>query len=241
MTRESRIPWGRLAFEVPVIVVSILLAFAIEAWWEEREDRETERVLLERLRSDFTEISAALRLVEEEHQEASEACIYFLNLPPGEAVPVNTDVDRKVAIVFLASRTFNPGSGAVASFSDSDGARLIRNQLLADKLFAWPGLVDELQEEEANLQKGVAERWSPFLASRVNVGPYIPSFGRPMKGLPDASSSGARDPLVVDRDFQNHVLDRFKWQQIALRDIEPVRDAVDEILILLDAELGLLE
>jgi hypothetical protein len=36
----------------------------------------------------------------------------------------------------------------------------------------------------------------------------------------------------------NHVLDRFKFQQIALRDIAPLREAVDEILMLLEAELN---
>ena len=236
---NPKIAWKRLAIEAPVIVVSILLAFAIEAWWDERGERAAERVLLERLQSDFTEISSALQIVEEDHREASDACIYFLNLAIGDTVPETAEADRKVAVVFLASRTFNPGSGAVESFSSGDGANLVRNQSLADKLFAWPGIVEELQEEEANLQKGVAERWTPFLSSRVNVGPYTPTFGEVMKGLPGAVSSMTRDPLVVDRQFQNHVLDRFKWQQIALRDIQPVRNAVDEILQLLSSELGL--
>lgn len=235
---NPRIAWKRLAIEAPVIVVSILLAFAIDAWWDERGERAAERVLLERLQSDFIVISSALRLVEEEHREASDACVYFLNMAIEETVPPTTEVDRKVAVVFLASRTFNPGSGAVASFSSGDGARLVRNQLLADKLFAWPGIVEELQEEEANLQKGVAERWTPFLSSRVNVAPYTLTFGEVMHGLPGAALSATRNPLVVDREFQNHVLDRFKWQQIALRDIEPVRNAVDEILQILSAELS---
>jgi hypothetical protein len=36
----------------------------------------------------------------------------------------------------------------------------------------------------------------------------------------------------------NQVLERFKWQQIALRDIEPVHTAVEEILTLLEKELN---
>ena len=38
-----------------------------------------------------------------------------------------------------------------------------------------------------------------------------------------------RTPLTVDAELINHVLDRFKWQQIAIRDIEPVRAAIEEI------------
>ena len=202
MTETPRIAWKRLAIEAPVIVISILLAFAIDAWWEERSERQAEVVLLERLRADYIEIKSALRVVEEEHRAASEACIFFMNMAPGKLLPATPEVDRKVALVFLASRTFNPGSGAVASFHSSEGARLVRNQSLADKLLAWSGLVEELQEEEANLQKGVAERWTPFIASRVNVGPYVAVLGDLMHGMPDSvAAPKAREPLVVDNEF----------------------------------------
>lgn len=238
MNETRYIAWKRLAIEAAAIVASILLAFAIDAWWEERGDRQAEVVLLERLRTDFNAIRAALAVVEEEHRAASEACLFFMNVAAGETLPTTPEVDRMVALVFLASRTFNPGSGAVAAFNDSNSSRLIRNQLLADKILAWPGLVEELQEEEANLQKGVAERWTPYLASRTSLGPYVAVMGEPMRVMPDRVATPAdRQPLAVDADFLNHVLDRFKWQQVALRDLEPVRVALEDILRLLAIEL----
>ena len=114
MTEDTKIGWKRLAVEAPVIIISILLAFSLEAWWQERGDRKAEVVLLERLRADYVEIQAALRVVEDEHRQASEACLYFMGVADGEILPETEDVDRKIALVFLASRTFNPGSGAVA-------------------------------------------------------------------------------------------------------------------------------
>lgn len=238
MTNTRSVAWKPLAVEATVIVVSILFAFAIDAWWEERGERKAEVVLLERLRADYIELQSALALVEDEHRQASDACVFLMGRPPGELLPATAEVDRMVALVFLASRTFNPGSGALASFHSGEGVRLVRNQSLADKLLAWSGLVDELQEEEANLQKGVAERWTPFIASRVSVGPYVAEFGDLMQGIPGhISAPMTREPLTVDNEFMNHVLDRFKWQQIALRDIEPVRIAIEEILTLLDKEL----
>ena len=38
----QRIPWSRVLAEGAVIVVSILLAFSIDAWWEERQERRQE-------------------------------------------------------------------------------------------------------------------------------------------------------------------------------------------------------
>lgn len=238
MTETRKTPWKRLAIEASTIVVSILLAFAIDAWWEERRERQAEVVLLERLRTDFQEIHAALAVVEAEHRAASEACLFFMNMAVGDALPSTPEVDRRVALVFLVSRTFNPGSGAFAAFSGGDSSRLIRNQSLAYKILAWPGLVEELQEEEGNLQKGVAERWTPYLASRVALGPYVAALGKPVQDMPARLALPAdRQPLTVDAEFLNLVLDRFKWQQVALRDIEPVRVALEDILRLLDAEL----
>lgn len=49
MARNSR---GLLA-EGLLIVISILVAFSIDAWWEERQDRGEERRILNALRDEF--------------------------------------------------------------------------------------------------------------------------------------------------------------------------------------------
>ncbi len=39
MIEPQKIPWKRTTVEVSAIVASILLAFAIDAWWEERTEQ----------------------------------------------------------------------------------------------------------------------------------------------------------------------------------------------------------
>ena len=46
------IPWARFGVEAILIIASILAAFAIEAWWDSRSDRNEERVLLGALAQD---------------------------------------------------------------------------------------------------------------------------------------------------------------------------------------------
>ena len=43
MDEENTLSWKRLIVEGAVIVVSILLAFGIDAWWDEQNARRTER------------------------------------------------------------------------------------------------------------------------------------------------------------------------------------------------------
>jgi hypothetical protein len=54
MTSTSDIPWKRIAVEASAIVASILLAFGIDALWEERKDRAEEAELLTRLTAEFS-------------------------------------------------------------------------------------------------------------------------------------------------------------------------------------------
>jgi hypothetical protein len=240
MTVSAAIPWKRLTAEVTVIVASILLAFSIDAWWDNRIEAEGERWLLERLRSDFTGMQRDLSVTFEDHKLTADACLALLRLSAADpALPLTPEVDEMVGKVFLASRTFNPGSGAIEVFLNSELSRLVRNQPLADLLIRWSALVDDMVEEEAQMQKGVSERWTPFLASRTDVGPILAVFNPLFAELSGAGEDKReRIPLVADTAFRNEVMDRYKWQLLALRDIEPLRETVQEILLLLDDELG---
>ena len=54
MSKTSEIPWNRIGIEAIAIVGSILLAFAIDAWWAERLERADEEVQLDRIRTEFS-------------------------------------------------------------------------------------------------------------------------------------------------------------------------------------------
>jgi hypothetical protein len=78
MTDAQEIPWKRLSVEAAAIVASILLAFAIDAWWEERLERDSERRYLESLLADVrTDVNeyAFLTSELEAYQRATEIMI----------------------------------------------------------------------------------------------------------------------------------------------------------------------
>ena len=52
MTRYQKIPWLRIGTESVAIVASILLAFAIDAWWVGQQEREEVQVLLTALKEE---------------------------------------------------------------------------------------------------------------------------------------------------------------------------------------------
>ena len=60
MTETKTIPWKRLVVEAAAIVVSILLAFGIDAWWDARNDVVEEREILIGLEIEFVDLRARL-------------------------------------------------------------------------------------------------------------------------------------------------------------------------------------
>ena len=60
MTETKTIPWKRLAVEAAAIVVSILLAFGIDAWWDARNDVVEEREILIGLEIEYVDLRARL-------------------------------------------------------------------------------------------------------------------------------------------------------------------------------------
>ena len=53
MQTIREIPWSRIGAESVAIVASILLAFAINAWWEDKLERDLETQQLSRLRAEL--------------------------------------------------------------------------------------------------------------------------------------------------------------------------------------------
>ena len=56
MTQINSSTWKRIVIDVPTIVGSILLAFAIDAWWDEFRDREDAEIVLSSLHDELVEL-----------------------------------------------------------------------------------------------------------------------------------------------------------------------------------------
>ena len=80
MSDVKSMQWRRLTAEAAAIVLSILLAFAIDAWWQFRGDREAEQVVLANLLVEFkrnrVELDRTLRSLTE-NQDAAQRLLTF--------------------------------------------------------------------------------------------------------------------------------------------------------------------
>jgi hypothetical protein len=72
MSDTQKIQWKRLSVEAAAIVTSILLAFSIDAWWENRLERIEELRILDTLRAEFLSNIESIPSYIERHQISAD-------------------------------------------------------------------------------------------------------------------------------------------------------------------------
>jgi hypothetical protein len=167
VTRQ--IPWLRVFVEGVVIVASILLAFALDAWWDRRGERVWERAQLEALHGEFTEnhidLSSALEVHELVRARSDSLIEYLRQTRFGTSVEV---ADTVLAAV-LITPTYDPALGTLGALLTSGDLSRIRNQRLVALLARWPGAVEDVTEDEQSVVRHVQTQLVPLLGSRVDL------------------------------------------------------------------------
>lgn len=110
-SQTGKIAWPRLGAEAVMIIVSILLAFGVEEWREERSDRNIEREYLVRLLEDL-----AANITEAEFQGAQHA----LQVANARAVfpQVNSGEKSGLEDVIIVTASYNASPSAIANWVD---------------------------------------------------------------------------------------------------------------------------
>ena len=169
----SRRRWTDLGLEGVVIVVSILLAFALDAWWDSRGQRQEETQVLENLRSEFQAAGSQLDrylIVDQTTLTSIEAI-----LGSARAAHAAGEAQVEVATVDLARTligpTFDPRTGTLDGLLASGRLGILRNQDLRQRLAAWPGLLADAAEEEAKSEALIRDQMEPILWKQMDISP----------------------------------------------------------------------
>lgn len=128
-------PWRRGAVEAVFVLTSILLAFAIDAWWEERQDEQTEAAILSAVAEEAAINRADLQGVLERTEARLDRIDEFMRASPAELGSVPPDSMFQWAFALPNAPEYDPLRGAASLLtqtplvgSDGIGAREAVNQ-----------------------------------------------------------------------------------------------------------------
>ena len=163
MTGNRQVPWRSVLLEGVVIVASILLAFAIDAWWDNRIDQQREREHLESMRTEFQASLSGLDEVLTSVQGHAKNIETFIEL-------LKTSGDKPVVVPgsLLGSaitwRTSDVSTSTLSALMASGDLNLLRNVELRENLAGLPAFLSDVTEDEIIAQRFAESEMSVFLA-----------------------------------------------------------------------------
>ena len=232
--------WRRVAVEGAVIVSSILLAFAIDAAWDERKERSRERGLLESLESEFQENLLAIQRVADIHKRDEAAAVSLAELLTAAQPGPSAETERLLSLVYLGGVTLNVSSGALDSYLSGGNPEVIENRRLRTLLHSWSGLLEESAEEERRAIRQLDEVFKPFLIDQYSLPRLFAAHPARLYGelLQEPSDSAALATLLRQPQTSNHVTLRLTSVRVMQREVERLAEAAQEILQQIRSELG---
>jgi len=136
-------PWIRVVAEGAAIVLSILLAFAIDAWWDSRQAAQAESAVIGSLVEEIDVAMAYLDEALDEHTQVMEGAEAWARV--SNDIPLDS-VARLVRLI-SAHRTPNLALSSVDALLSSGRLELIRDDELRSWIAAWPGVEEDYDEE----------------------------------------------------------------------------------------------
>lgn len=140
MDQSKRIPWKRISIEAAAIVASILLAFAIDAWWDDTQtDLATQEIL------------DAVRLEMESNLSSLQGSISHHELIV-EAIRQAQDQKSAVGVLSVAVidvEVFEPNTGAIDTLIATGMLGEIDDPELQILLGAFSSFATDLRERES--------------------------------------------------------------------------------------------
>ncbi len=232
MNKGTDIPWKRLSAEVAAIVGSILLAFWIDAWWDERQ---LEQETAEDLAIVEYELTENIRLVQITMDIMNQ--VVAANRELVARLKANPDADTvevEDTVVFwslFSNPTFDPSLGGTDAWIATGRLQGLESAVLRQRLASVRGKVEDIVEEQRIAREiGVREIY-PLVKEQIGDLELIEGIF--YSGLGARQSTGVQ-PLTQSGtiSFPNSNAIRFLLQARALwyvGSIEETRDFQAEL------------
>ena len=232
-TSQSGIPWVRLIAQGVSIVASILLAFAIDAWWQSRLEDKAVREILVSLHEEFTVHQATLE-AEKAFWAVQEASVArLLRLFQSGEVPEPAVMDT-LTLALTWMHTWDPASGAHDALIASGSLELIENIDLRNNLMKWQSRVDEVRDNELIARELNLNTIMPYFTERgFPFGRASVIFGEawPAPVMSDAEADRVYRTLLADPVFAGHAARRYIWfDQAEYADAIELADSIVEAI-----------
>ncbi len=233
MKNTQNIPWIRIAVEATAVLASILLAFAIDAWWAERLERVAEREELSRLHDEFASNYERI------DSWVSDGGIIFRAREAALSVSETLDAalkggsetaslpDLQIAKI-LQTPTFEAETPIFESLVRSGRIEIIENREIVKAIAAWERILRGSADQEQRGLRFVYEQLLPALAANNNIQHVLLNQWSPVQVVPIDPSGITK--IGVDQLLVNLVAQRYFQIAMIHQSLKELQDSSKQVM-----------
>lgn len=231
--------------EILLVVIGILIALQVNNWNEDRLRMADEREVLQNVKTDFQDAIEELTYLNSLRVSMNEIINDFVRAGtfPDERY-TESELDSMFAILQYAP-TFNNQFGSLDVLLNSGRINLVRDDTLRAMLLNWPGLVQDMVEGEISQVEFQVGIYIPKVLEYLSLNRIykhfemtllgdvpMERFDRKTRTEPDYSG------LFQDPEFENILINREFFLQIAVFETETVIQTANRIIARIDQNTG---
>jgi hypothetical protein len=239
MSQSQNIPWKRISVEAVAIVTSILLAFAIDAWWQERNEDDREREILIALLDDFEKSKSSIEEGRNFHIDVQRSNKRLLESAISDDVALSSmEIDRLISALTWWDSQPRFFTGALNSLIYGGELSVIKDDELRQELADWPSEIqrtESLRSQDYDFFSNVILpylRQNGSLLSISTIATAKPGSSDEGSTLIDLDFNGNSDHLAMisTTEFQNILTQKYWIQDDMLLAFERAESLLDETI-----------
>lgn len=239
--RWRQVPWLRIGAEAVAIIASILIAFALDAWWDGRELAEREDWYMESLERDFLENRESLEYIIQVQNEVMES-IQKLILFGATGVPA-LDADSVVSLARLVFGNinigFSPSLGTYQELLNTSSLQVIRSDSLRTFLADFGVRVGRVSRMQDMASDGWNRDITEHLMTRMDLVVALPQYLLGTDSIVEIQPSAVDyESLPSDLVFRNIMVGQLAVTAVRLSMYRALEQNIEGILRILGQELG---
>ena len=247
MSQAQNVPWKRILIEAAAIVASILLAFAIDAWWENRRSTSQLNDSYSAVLDDFRRSKERIGYYRARAQERSKAIIKLYELANGRTDSISAEVlDRTLSnLQWSVSESVVSLPGIQAMIYSGQLASVRSDELRSD-LAEWPTRLEFMRAKFEDDGDNVGNVWFPFLRQFGDVA-QVESTITHIPGHPSIrvdpfpvrpTERFDHSTLLESREFRNILAETWVIVMEILMLYDTAEEWIDESTALIQVEIG---
>ena len=223
-------------YEGLVIVASILVAFALDASWDNYQESKVEQKILRELKEELESAKARIEFSITELEGVIEASSEFVDSLGNDTPILSSSAAQDLVNRILQINTLEVPTSVVDSIVASGQVRLISNNELREALAEWPALISDVRENHEWHRVETDEYLIPYLARYLSIRDAQIRLGNAT--FEPGSFDYDLAPMQRDPVFEGRLVYRISRQTATLKESNVLLDGAEKLLALIALENG---